>query len=215
MKRKTCTKVAINLTCFFWKHGMSCVNPPALEYLLLIFRGTGKPQESTASAWIDFKCDVKCYRLFLTEWADFILATTVINMPKKLTTITGGRKRNRSEEDWSSASERWLKLRCEPVSLVMIRGGDGGTPWWMEATSYGPLKRPECLWERSQEADPTSQIQMEISVCAFFPCAGPTPRKTSHLWNLWLFLSILLGSDPIWEGRAGLYTEGGFSPQIQ
>lgn len=60
----------------------------------------------------------------------------------------------------------------------------------------------ECLWECSQEADPTSLIQMEILVCAFFPSAGPTPRKTSHLWNLWLFLSVLLGLDLVLGGES-------------
>lgn len=78
------------------------------------------------------------------------------------------------------------------LSVGMIRGGDGGILWWMEvfvpadlfaALLSGALKQRERLCECSQEADPTSQIQMEISVCAFFPGHDPTPRKISHLWN--------------------------------
>lgn len=122
--------------------------------------------------------------------------------------------------DWSSARENTKKPKKNKqkrasqfvLSVVMIRGEDGGTSWWMEvfvpvdlftATSYwNSLKQPESLRERSQEADPTPRIQMEISVCAFFPRAGPTPRKTSHLWNLWLFLSALLGLDPVLGGES-------------
>lgn len=78
------------------------------------------------------------------------------------------------------------------LSVVMIWLGDGRMLWWMEvlvpadlftAPSYGALRQRGRLWECSQEPDPTSQIQMEISVCAFFPSHDPTPRKTSHLWN--------------------------------
>lgn len=190
----------------------------SIRVTFIDFPGTGKPQESTASVWIDSKFEG--YQLFLTEWADFTLAITIINMPKnERPSQEAGReirvKRTNHILDWSSASEN-TKNQAETCEPVCFKCRDDkrrrrGTPWWMEvfvpvdffmAASYGPLKQPECLWERSQEADPTPRIQMEISVCAFFPSAGPTPRKTSHLWNLWLFLSVLLGLDPVLGGES-------------
>lgn len=136
------------------------------------FPGTGKPQESTASVWIDSKFEG--YRLFLTEWADFTLAITIINMPKKKERPSqeagreSGVRRTNHILDWSSASEN-RRNRAEKCASVCFKCRDDkrrrrGTSWWMEvfvpvdlftATSYGPLKQPERLWERSQEAGPT------------------------------------------------------------
>lgn len=48
IKRKTCTIVAIILTYSFWKHGITCSNPSALEYILSIFRGL----ENHRSQWL-------------------------------------------------------------------------------------------------------------------------------------------------------------------
>lgn len=125
------------------------------------------------------------------------------NKPAKK--INAHHRRQEVSLEWSTLIKSWTKaqpvnigrntqksVRQFVLSVVMIWLGDGGMLWWMEvfvpvdlftAPSYGAMKQWGCLWECSQEPDPTSQIQMEISVCAFFPSHDPTPRKTSHLWN--------------------------------
>lgn len=96
-------------------------------------------------------------------------------------TITGGDRR--------SNTSCWMDLFV-PVDLFTA-AACGAKKWWMK-TSVRPL------------TGSTSNLTYPYgnSSC---PSAGPTPRKTSHMWNRWLnLLGSTRGSDPVLGGKGGL-----------
>lgn len=188
----------MTLTCSFWKRRITCLNPSASEHLLLIFL-RGKPQDSIAPVWIGSK--FQSHQLFLTDPTDFTLAGTTINIPKnKCKSQEAGsqcRIKQTNQVMGSNSASEYRKEhteKCKTVSFKccddtkrrrwdIVMNGSVCSNGFVCCPIIWSLRQWERLWEWSKETDPTSQIQMEISVCAFFPSHDPTPRKTSHLWN--------------------------------
>lgn len=196
------------------------------------FPGTGKPQESTASVWIDSKFEG--YRLFFNRMGWFHIGNNNNKHAKKM---NDHHRRQEEKSEWGGLITSWTVARPEEIektkqksasqfvlSVVMIRGEDGGhrDEWkcLFQWICLRPLRMDPWNSQNACENAHRKQLQPHESKWKFgfvlsFPALVQHPGRPpiceisdSFFQSFWAWIRF-------WEGRAGLYTEGGFSPQIQ